>query len=141
MARNRARQTRAALAVAIMCCVVGCGSPGPTGDPVHIIVGTPPGIPVGSCYTFGVVGTLVPDSTWGTALIDPTSGNSTPVAWRPGFTAWRVGGDVVVRAPNGAAVATTGHAYMLEGGYAGDSPPWPGVDARVFWACGAVVPQ
>ena len=124
-----------------MCCVVGCGSPGPTSDPVRIVAGTPPNVPVGSCYTSAVDGTLVPDSTWGTSIIDSATGGRTPVAWRPRFTAWRVGSEVVVRAPNGQAVATTGHAYRLDGGFTGDSPPWPGVNARVFWACGGVTPQ
>lgn len=90
----------------------------------------------GGCFTNWTDALLVGDPTYGVA----TDGG-TPVAWRPGFTARRVGSEVEVLAPDGDVVAVSGKNYRLEGAQVGPGPEmqgWPGLAVRVFWACGRV---
>jgi hypothetical protein len=105
------------------------------GIPVTLLTGNPLG---GSgCYTDAAQGTLTVDATYGTAITDTdVGGGPSPVMWRLGYTARRVNDHVVVSDPNGLAVATTGHAYRLAGGYV--SIPSNG---HVFYACDSVTPQ
>jgi hypothetical protein len=141
MSYGFARVRVAALALALA--LSGCGL---AGEPVQLVTGVPP-IARGSngevgCFLDFAVGQLASDPTYGTTITDETAGAPTPlpapVAWRPGFTARRVNGEVVVRDPTGTVVATTGHRYKIVGGYAGGSADWPEMPTRVFWACGYV---
>jgi hypothetical protein len=120
-------------------CLVGCALA--EGDPVRLITGTPTDVSAGSCYTDFAVGRLVVDPTYGTAIADQSGLATTPVAWRPGFTARRVGSEVVVHDAIGNVVATTGRTYKIAGGYVGGDGNWPDLTTRVFWACGFVIQQ
>jgi hypothetical protein len=140
---------RAAMIAMLALVLVGCGS-GASGGTVALTTGVPPILRdtngnAAGCYTDFAVGQLVVDPKYGTAIADTTTmaGSqpvTTPVAWRPGFTAIRVNDQVQVRDPNGAVVAVTGHSYRIDGGYVGGAD-WPELPTRMFWACGDVVSQ
>ena len=117
--------------IAVVLCLVGCGpSAGSllTGDPLG-----------GGCYLATGSGRLVVDPSYGTAIIGDggTVDQLTVVAWRPGYTARRNGSEVEVLDPQGRVVATTGHSYIVPGGYVfpGDTT-WPDLPTMVWWACG-----
>ena len=103
----------AALALAL-CLVL------PGGDPVRLLTGEP--LPRNSCFASATgSGLLVADPTYGTAIIGQDSmaalgDEPMPVAWRPGFTARRIGSDVAVLDPQGNVVARTGRSYTIDGG-------------------------
>jgi hypothetical protein len=124
----------AILALALL--VLGCEH---LGQPVQLLTGVPPG-EEDACFLNTASGQLVADPNYGTAIIDERNDGAAngpiPVAWRPGFTAVRDGAEVTVLAPDGHAVATTGHKYLIDGGY----QDWPGAP-RVFWACDRVEPR
>lgn len=133
--------------VALVMSLVGCGLL-PGDESVRLLTG-PPGIDRGGCFTFGVTGRLIADPTYGTAIIAESMAAVTgttpppiPVAWRPGFTARRIGSEVAVFDRNGNQVAVTGRSYSLDGGYmsAGGSSglAWPELPVDVFWACDRV---
>jgi hypothetical protein len=100
----------------------------PLGEPVQLLTGNAGGYTVWnkdgvrSCLGLNVVGQLVSDAKYGTAI------GATPVMWPLGFTGRREGSEVVVLDPTGDVVATTGRTYRLDGGYWGEG----------FSACGAV---
>ena len=128
----------ATLAVALL--LLGCGALS-FGAPVPLLTGLPPGYenangPIG-CFTNHADGPLIVDKQYGTAVVDRSNsgdGSSTPIMWRPGFTARQSGSEVEVFDANGLVVATTGRGYSIAGGYVGENP-------RVFWACDSVRPQ
>jgi hypothetical protein len=136
------KRVAATLALAVV--LVGCGpsfSEPSLSEPVSLI--TTNGSPnnEGSCATVFASGPLVVDPTYGTAIIDPSlhqpdTTRPIPVAWRPGFTARRLGSEVEVLDPQGNVVAITGHEYTLSGSYmgknAGSPPSFPD---RAFWVC------
>ena len=72
-------------------------------------------MPRSGCYTNYRTGLLVADPEYGTAIND--GHGTTPVAWRPGYTAQQAGHEVDVVDPDGHVVATTGHNYQLWGGH------------------------
>lgn len=138
---------RTVAAVALLVSATGCGLL-PGSESVPLLTG-PPGVERGGCFTFGVSGPLVADPTYGTAIIADSMAAVTgttpppiPVAWRPGFTARRIGSEVAVFDRTGNQVAVTGRSYSLDGGYvsAGGSSglDWPDLRVDVFWACGGV---
>jgi hypothetical protein len=108
------------------------GPPGPRGNP---------------CFVDYAEGPLVVDPTYGTAIIDTDVRATTPipVAWSSGFTARRLGPEVVVLDPHGNVVAVTGRNYRIAGGYvaAGGSSGinWPDLPVGVFLACSFAVQQ
>jgi hypothetical protein len=142
---------RVAAALALLLCLVGCDvAPAPDGEAVLILTG-PPNYRYdhGGCFTNSARGQLFVDPTYGTAIVDEdmiavtgTRPPPVPVAWRPGFTARRLGTEVEVLDPNGRVVAITGRSYLIPGGYvnAGGSSGlnWPDLPVGVFWACGAL---
>jgi hypothetical protein len=116
----------------------------PNGDPVRLLTG-PPG-DWGGCFTDSASGPLIVDPKYGTAIVDNDVHAVSPVtvAWRPGYTARRIGSEVEVLDPQGNTVASTGRSYWLAGGYvsAGGSSglDWPQLPIGVFWACDLVTP-
>ena len=130
--RFRSKVARAALAMALVGAIVGCGF---AGESVPLLTGTVPGYTDhGGCFTNFAVGLLVTDPDYGTAVVDETaSGTRTPVMWRPGYFGKRVGSEVEVHDQNGVPIATTGRSYQIAGGYSGENP-------RAFVACGFVNP-
>lgn len=141
---------RVAATLALALCLIGCGWLPSDGGPVQLLTGPPGFVP--GCFTNSASGPLIVDPTYGTAIIDEimirvtgTRPPPIPIAWRPGFTARRIGSEVEVLDPQGNAVAITGKSYTLAGGYvsAGGSSglDWPGLPVGVFWACDFVIPQ
>jgi hypothetical protein len=140
------------LTLAVLTLVLaGCGSllPGPAqivGDPVQIVTGCPriapcsPSGEVTGCYAnpVGINGDLVADPQYGTVMENAGftihgKTQSVVIAWPPGYTGRRDGSEVSVLDRGGSVVATTGHRYHLDGGYATglvDSET-----ALVFWTC------
>jgi hypothetical protein len=133
--------TRVAVTLALSLCrsvVLGCG---PSDDGVQLITGRPPQAASG-CFTNSAAGLLIVDPKYGTAIRDRASGGATTtLAWRPNFSARRLGAEVEVLDPLGNVVATTGQAYRIDGGYVGGDSSWPQFPIRVFWACDRVTPQ
>ena len=138
-----------AATLALVLLVVGCEA---SDDPIQVRLLTGPPGGFGGCFTDSASGPLVVDPKYGTAIVDEdmirvsgTRPPPIPVAWRPGFTAWRIGSEVEVVDPQGRAVAITGRSYWVAGGYvsAGGSSglDWPGLPTGVFWACDFVTPQ
>jgi hypothetical protein len=126
------KRVAAALALALL--VLGCGPSAAEvqqGVPVQLLTGDYQGMASGGgCFTYWATGPLSVDATSGTAIMDADAGATTtePVMWRPGFTARRVGSEVVVLDPNGNVVAVTGRKYKIEGGHV----------SAGFFACGFV---
>ena len=82
--------------------LLGCA---PSGEPVQLLTGVDPD----ACYAggeTGMGGLLLADAHYGTSF------NGRPVMWPTGFTAVRVGGEVVVL-DGGRVVATTGRKYCI----------------------------
>ena len=128
-----------ALGVAVGVAVVGL--------PVTILTGSG-GIPsnttssYGGCYTDFIVGELVTDPTYGTAVIehDPSGRNpdhSYPVMWLPGDTGRRSGSEIEILDRSGKVVARTGQVLKIAGGGWGG---WGADLPRVWVACGFVLP-
>jgi hypothetical protein len=116
--------------------LVGCGLLPST--PVHLVTGSPT---TNGCFAASTTGLLVADATYGTAIVDmvgmigpPPGGGPLALAWRAGFTGRQVGSEVEVLDPDGHVVATTGHRYRFEGGYAQIG------GTQAFWSCGDVSP-
>jgi hypothetical protein len=135
---------RVAATLALALCLVGCARLPLNGDPVQLLTSPPRFIP--GCFTNSASGPLIVDPKYGTAIIDEimikvtgTRPPPIPVAWRPDFTARRIGSEVEVLNPQGNVVATTGRSYVIAGGYvsAGGSSglDWPQLPTGVFWAC------
>jgi len=133
-----------ALTLAMVLALVGCaGSGGRSSEPVQLLTGLSTLIRGGGCFTNWAEGPLVIDPTYGTAIIDTDVHSSTPVtvAWRPGYTARRVGSEVQVLDPDGKVVAITGRRYRIAGGYQNGDQFEPQLPVGVFWACDFVNPQ
>lgn len=127
----------ALLAAALSSTLLACGPAAAPSDAIRLLTGVVPGYTdKGGCFTDFALGQLVADPMYGTAVRDETVGaaGTTPVMWRPGFTARRIGSEVTVLDPAGNVVATTGRRYQLAGGYWFDNP-------RVFVACDVVIPK
>jgi hypothetical protein len=131
--------TAAVLVVLVAAFVAACqgpqARPSPQGEQVDLLTGQPPGVPEGSCYTFGALGLLQVNATYGTVIADENTmnGASVPVMWRRGFTGWRVGTEIEVRDATMNVVATTGRRYSMGGGFV-DLPS----GARAFFSCSGV---
>jgi hypothetical protein len=94
--------SRRATAVVLALLLLGCA---PSGEPVRLLTGVDPD----ACYAGGETGmraTLLADPDYGTSF------NGRPVMWPVGFTAVRVGGEVLVLG-GGRVVATTGRDYYI----------------------------
>jgi hypothetical protein len=97
--------------------------------------------PQDGCFLSFVVGDLITDPTYGTAIIEVTKGipkdyvHTYPVMWPPGYTGRQAGSEVEVLNRSGRAVARTGSHIKILGGYYSDNP-------RVWLACnlGPVAP-
>ncbi len=127
---------------------VGVAVVGLRGSAVTILTG-PGGIPGNTassytgCYTDFIVGELVTDPTYGTAVIehDPNGRNPDqryPVMWLPGDTGRQSGSEVEILDRSGKVVARTDQVWKIAGG------GWGGWDAslpRVWVACGYVLPS
>lgn len=126
---------------------LGLAFVGLRGSPVTILTG-PGGITGNTassytgCYTDFIVGKLVTDPTYGTAVIDhdPNGRNPDqryPVMWLPGYTGRQSGSEVEILDRSGNVVARTDQVWKIAGG------GWGGWDAslpRVWVACGFVLP-
>jgi hypothetical protein len=109
--------------------VVGCGSAPPVGPvPVKLLTYHE------HCHPAPVVGLLVVDPLYGTAIRFSDYGASEPVAWGPGFTGRHAGSEIEVLAPDGSVLAVTGKC--LE--FAGVGGMVGGIEA--LEACGYAVP-
>ena len=103
--------------------LLACGSSAPSGDPVALLTAS---TKADGCYTFQVTDTLVTDARYGTLV----EHHGVPVMWPLGYTGRRMSsGEVVVLDPSGKVVATTGHVYAINGGFATVG------DVDVFLAC------
>ena len=125
--------------------LVACSSALPQDDSIALLTG-PPGYRYegAGCFTNWARGRLIVDPTYGTAIVDEDVGGYTSiVAWRPGFTARRVGSEVAVFDQNGTRVAVTGGTYLIDGGYVAPGGSsgiiWPDLKIGVFWACDRVI--
>jgi hypothetical protein len=116
------------------------------GSPVTILTG-PGGITGNTassytgCYTDFIVGKLVTDPTYGTAVIDhdPKGLNPDhlyPVMWLPGDTGRQSGSEVEILDRSGKVIARTGQVWKIAGGNWGG---WAGTPL-VWVACGFVLP-
>jgi hypothetical protein len=123
--RRSGRITAAAVAASFL---VGCLPLHPPGDAVELLVGGPSfTVPnergETGCFTYAVIGDLVVDPTYGTAIdigAKYANGNPAPpepVIWPEGFTGRRVGSEVMVLDRGGQVVAITGRVYDIEGGH------------------------
>ena len=93
------------------------------------------------CYTDFIVGALLTDPTYGTAVIehDPSGRNPDhryPVMWLPGDTGRTSGSEVEILDRTGSVIARTGQVWKIAGG------GWGGWDntPHVWVACGFVLP-
>ena len=111
------------------------------GKPVTLLTKDPNDHPQDGCFLSFVVGDLVTDPTYGTAIIEITKGipndnvHTYPVMWPPGYTGRQSGSEVEVLNRSSQAVARTGSHIKILGGYYSDNP-------RVWLACnlGPVAP-
>jgi hypothetical protein len=103
------RHVISALALALW--VLGCASKAPPGEPVELLTARL------GCYAGGEGGAT------GTLAVDPKHGTSFlghPVMWPAGYTARRVGAEVMVLDRDGEVKATTGRTYHISRAYAPD---------------------
>ena len=109
------------------------------GGSVELLTGIPGNGGGGGCFTNAIEGNLIVDPKYGTAIVTttPPEGLTAIVAWRPKFSARRVGSEVAVFDPNGRVVATSGHEYRIAGG----GVTWADPPINVFWACDFVTQQ
>jgi hypothetical protein len=117
--------------IAVVLGLVGCL---PSGG--QLLTGDPLGGEL--CYLATASGRLVVDPSHGTAIIGSggTVDGRTIVAWRPGYTARRIGFEVEVLDPQGRVVATTGRSYLIPGGYVDPGEfGRPDLPRMVWWAC------
>jgi hypothetical protein len=134
--------------VALALVVLGCSPSVQLGEPVEVLTGFPTLLGNGpGCYTNSASGQLIADPQYGTAVIDEimlrvtgTIPSPVPVMWRPGYSAHRLGSEVAVTDTSGNVVATTGHRYLIAGGYVGGDISTPRQPTGVFWACDTVTP-
>jgi hypothetical protein len=106
---------RAAITLALALCLLGCGSPVPSGEPVVLLTGVRPFDEDECSRDFYVASELLADPQYGTALASFLAGDRVPVMWPPGFTGRRVGPTVEVADTSGNVVATTGQSYSIRG--------------------------
>lgn len=98
---------RVTITLALVLCLLGCGSGKRAGDAVVLLTGAD------ACFAGGqspsYAGVLVPDKAHGTRI-----DGKGPVMWPSGFTGSRLaGGQVEVRDASGNVVATTGREYAI----------------------------
>jgi hypothetical protein len=93
-------------------CLLGCQSERPvvppSGDPVQLL--TNPDPPRGCVLMSNIVGTLMVDSKFGTAIQDGPN-SVTPIMWPRGYLGRRVGTEVQAFDAGGKLVAVTGKSY------------------------------
>ena len=109
------RMLRGLGALAIALCLLGCGSPAPSGEPVQLLTGARPFDEDECARDEYVASMLLVDVQYGTVLAGFLSDQRTPVMWPPGYTARRVEGKVVVVNEAGNVVAVTGQSYSIRG--------------------------
>ena len=100
---------RVVSSVALALSLLGCGSAAPPGESVRLLTGDL------SCYAGGEGGPTAP------LLAEPEYGTSfdgRPVMWPTGYTARRVGTEVVVLDTQGKVKATTGRTYHISHAFA-----------------------
>lgn len=98
-------------ALAVALAVSACGN-----SPVFIRTLDPNDIQE-SCYTSGVAGTLVADSTAGTAIVDGITGQRVIVTWPRSWTGRSAGREVEIVNRRGQTVYRTGTHVNLSGGF------------------------
>jgi len=81
----------------------------PTGEQVPLITAGVGGGPGGCGVLLYAIVDVAADPTVGTIY----KGSGTPLRWRPGYTAWRAGGEVEVRNASEEVVLTTGGRYWI----------------------------
>lgn len=113
--------------LALAFCLLGCGAKPPPGDPIELLTARL------GCYAGGEGG--------GTALLvaDPKYGTSfsgRPVMWPVGYTARRVGTEVMVLDGDGNVKATTGRTYHISQAYEPDEGYGPYKDDALPAAVG-----
>jgi hypothetical protein len=106
---------RVATTFALALCLLGCGSKAPPGEPVQLLTGVMPFDQDECSHDFWIASELLVDPQFGTALAGWNDGTRIPVMWPPGFSARRVGSEVVVVDTNDKLVATTGQSYSIAG--------------------------
>ena len=97
--------------IALGLCLVGCASEPPPGEPVDLLTANL------GCYAGGEGGAtaqLIAEPKHGTSFL------GRPVMWPAGYTARRVGTEVVVLDRDGNVKATTGRTYHISIAYAPD---------------------
>lgn len=97
--------------LALALCLVGCASKTPPGEPVELLTANL------GCYAGGEGGAtapLVAEPKYGTSFL------GRPVMWPAGYTARRVGTEVMVLDVDGNVKATTGRTYHISQAYAPD---------------------
>ena len=121
--------------IAVVLCLVGCG---PSAGSLLTFDSRD-----GLCFLASVSGRLVVDVGHVTAISPEADDHGGMldgpriVAWPSGYTARANGSEVDVLDAQGRVVATTGHRYILPGGFVGpDDRGFPRLPARVWWACG-----
>lgn len=95
--------------LALALCLFGCDSKAPPGESVPLLTGSL------GCYAGGEGGPtalLVVDPMYGTSF------GGRPVMWPSGYTARRVGSEVVVLDAGDSVRATTGRTYHISFAYA-----------------------
>ena len=95
--------------------LAACAVFAPEGEPVAILTGEL------GCYAGGETGSmdiLAVDASYGTSFL------GRPVLWPAGYTARRVGNDVVVLDADRNVKARTGRTYFISRAYSGDLPPY-----------------
>jgi hypothetical protein len=100
---------RVTTALALALCLLGCGAKAPSGDSLPLLTGSL------GCWAGGEQGSTAPlvvDQKYGTSF------GGRPVMWPGGYTARRVGGEVVVLDGNDNVKATTGRTYHISYAYA-----------------------
>jgi hypothetical protein len=100
---------------ALALCLLGCGSPVPSGEPVQLLTGARP-FDEDECSPDAYEASeLLTDSRYGTALASFLVGETVPVMWPLGFTGRRVGSEIAVLDTADNVVATTGQSYSIRG--------------------------
>jgi hypothetical protein len=103
-------------ALAVAFTVSACGGPMAGGSPVSIRTFEPHD-GLYDCYTMGVSGSLVTDSTAGTAIIDDMTGGRVIVTWPRGWTGRSSGSEVDIVNRRGHTTYRTGTHVDLSGGF------------------------
>jgi hypothetical protein len=100
---------------ALALCLLGCGSPAPSAEPVQLLTGARPFDEEECSPDAYEASELLTDSQYGTALASFLAGQRVPVMWPLGFTGRRAGSEVAVLDAAGNVVAITGQSYSIRG--------------------------